>query len=363
MIGERCLPIISFLLVIFTQYKSLKRYTIWVTVMGIDVKKKKNKSCVLNTESEEGDNEDIKPPFINHLNKTAKQFVKETDKPLLIMYYCDTNGMIFRPDIEMLFSKLCTIGKPAEELNVILHTNGGHPNTAYLLVQTIRKFTKKINLFIPEHAYSGGTLMALGANQIYMGPYASLGPIDLQVQEDKYKGALLNMEKYVEFVKYTTEEIFGNSFSSQEKAVISKDLLLELTKELSPTKIGSLFRLRKLSEYYGRILASDYMFKDDDNRKLIVDRIIKRLNSENPDHSFDIDFHIAQAMMLKVALIPPNLFSLAESFIKLCDLCKNNGEICRFVSRDKMQENRKDFRVPFFEVYLPTKEKEVSENE
>ena len=37
---------------------------------------------------------------------------------------------------------------------------------------------KHIHVFIHHMAMSGGTLMACAADEIYMGPYSSLGPTD-----------------------------------------------------------------------------------------------------------------------------------------------------------------------------------------
>ncbi len=123
--------------------------------------------------------------YFGKIQETAQKIVLHTGKPLLVLFYCDTNGLILRPDIKSLFDVMSQKLGTVDDLNVLIHTNGGHPNTAYLLIQQIRKFAKNVTFLIPHHAYSGGTLMALGSNQIIMGPYASLGPIDLQLFDGK----------------------------------------------------------------------------------------------------------------------------------------------------------------------------------
>ncbi len=285
---------------------------------------------------------DIKPPFLGQLNQIGRDIVLYRNRPLVIMYYCDSYGSMYKMDVNALYDTLSKrITGKIQELDVLLHTTGGNPNTAYLLIQTLRKFANKINFLVPLHAYSGGTLMVLGADNIIMGPYASLGPIDIQA----YGGAIpiLNIEKYVEFVKFAQEQIVNSS--------VSVSLLLELTKEIKPSILGELFRLRKLTEYYARILLSDYMFKNSDQRKFIVDRIINRLNTENPDHSFDIDYHIANGIGLNVELMDDLLFKFCEKLIYLCDSSKHGGEICKFLQRDLCEDKEQDFRLPFFEVY------------
>ncbi|MFW9880797.1 MAG: hypothetical protein ACFFG0_47655 [Candidatus Thorarchaeota archaeon] len=322
--------------------------------MGINTaNKKKGKSNSKTTDM-------FTPPHKPQIMKVGKDIVSYTKRPLVVMYYCDINGSIFKPDISALFSKLTSeINGKVEEMDVLLHTKGGHPNTAYLLVQTLRKFTHKLNFLIPEHAYSGGTLMTLGADNIIMGPYASLGPIDLQLGRSL---AVIDIDQYVQFVKHAKETITGcDPNCPKHESPIADSLLSELTREIPPTKIGALFRLRRLSEYYARVLLSDYMFKYLDYRKNEVDRIVKRLNSEYPSHGFDIDFHIANGLGLKVERMELQLFFMTDIFIKLCDLGKMRGEICSFLPRDKCEDKEQDFRLPFFEVFNIKKEGEKNE--
>lgn len=289
--------------------------------------------------------------YFEEIQEVGLKIVEQTKKPLVVLFYCDTNGQILRPDIKNLFNLMSQKLGQVDDLNVLIHTNGGHPNTAYLLIQQIRKFAKNVNFLIPHHAYSGGTLMALGANQIIMGPYASLGPIDLQLFGGRLP--LLNIDKYVEFVKHA-KEITSDNRVGEVEGRFSTELLLQLTKEIPPTKIGELFRLRKLSEYYAKILLSDYMFANLDYRQKNVERIVKRLNSDYPDHSFDIDINIAKGLGLEVNLMKPDLFYLTDSFINLCELSKRNGEICPFVDRDKCEGEEEDFRIPYFEAFKAT---------
>ncbi len=286
--------------------------------------------------------------YFSKIQEAAKKIISHTAKPLLIMFYCDINGKIGRPDIRLLFNEMSQKLGQVENLDVLIHTNGGHPNTAYLLIQQIRKFAKKVNFLIPHHAYSGGTLMALGSNKITMGPYASLGPIDLQLFGGRLP--LLNIDKYVEFVKHAKEVTSDNKVGEVEDR-FSTELLLQLTKEIPPTKIGELFRMRKLSEYYAKILLSDYMFANMDYRQRNVERIVKRLNSDYPDHSFDIDITIARGLGLEVELMKPPLFYLTDSFINFCELGKANGEICPFIDRDKCEDEEEDFRIPYFDAF------------
>ena len=313
-----------------------------------------------------------KEPTKKDLLELGNQIANYRKKPLLIMYYCDDAGQIIPYDVKHIYSKHLkpNIKESLEELDILLHTMGGHPNSAYLLIQTIRKFAKKINLLIPNHSYSAGTLMALGCDNLIMGIYASLSPIDVQIFGGRFP--LLSIQKYVEFVRYVRDSLIAcgdphckvHNPNSTAYENLSKDLLLELAKEFDPSDIGQLFNLRKLSEYYGKILLNDYMLRNQEKRKEIVERIINRLNSDHPAHNFDIDFEIASGLGLTTELMDSKLFEMTDMFIYLCDFCKKQGDICEYVPRDKLEDKESDYRVPYFRLILPNgKKEEVDKND
>jgi ClpP class serine protease len=58
------------------------------------------------------------------------------------------------------------------------------------IARAIRDWKSKVTVFVPQHyAMSGGTLIALAADEIVMSPHAALGPVD--PQPDKVAAASL----------------------------------------------------------------------------------------------------------------------------------------------------------------------------
>ncbi len=72
---------------------------------------------------------------------------------------------------------------PDVPLDLILHTPGGIALAAFQISHAIKNRKGKITAFIPHYAMSGGTLIALAADEIVMGEHAVLGPVDPQVGE------------------------------------------------------------------------------------------------------------------------------------------------------------------------------------
>jgi ClpP class serine protease len=66
-------------------------------------------------------------------------------------------------------------------LDFILHTPGGLVVAALQIARAIHERKAKVTVFVPHYAMSGGTLIALAADEIVMSRHAVLGPIDPQL--------------------------------------------------------------------------------------------------------------------------------------------------------------------------------------
>ncbi len=66
-------------------------------------------------------------------------------------------------------------------VDLILHTPGGLVLASLQIARAIKKHRGKVTVFVPFYAMSGGTLIALAADEIVMGPHAVLGPVDPQL--------------------------------------------------------------------------------------------------------------------------------------------------------------------------------------
>src|SRR3989475_2701187 len=66
-------------------------------------------------------------------------------------------------------------------IDIVLHTPGGLVLAATQIARAIHKHEGKVTAFVPHYAMSGGTLIALAADEIVMSPDAVLGPVDPQI--------------------------------------------------------------------------------------------------------------------------------------------------------------------------------------
>lgn len=68
-------------------------------------------------------------------------------------------------------------------IDMILHTPGGLVLAAELIAHALVRHEAPVRVFVPHYALSGGTLIALAADEIIMDENAVLGPIDPQIGE------------------------------------------------------------------------------------------------------------------------------------------------------------------------------------
>lgn len=68
-------------------------------------------------------------------------------------------------------------------IDLILHTPGGLVLPSAQIALALSKRKSRVTVFVPHYAMSGGTLIALAADEIVMDPNAVLGPVDPQLGE------------------------------------------------------------------------------------------------------------------------------------------------------------------------------------
>jgi len=84
---------------------------------------------------------------------------------------------------------------PGVPLDLVLHTPGGLVLASLQIARAIKRHRGRVTVFVPHYAMSGGTLIALAADQIVMSPHAVLGPVDPQLGQCPAASVLTVVEK------------------------------------------------------------------------------------------------------------------------------------------------------------------------
>ena len=83
----------------------------------------------------------------------------------------------------------------AVPIDLVLHTPGGLVLAAEQIAYALKGHKAKVTVFVPHYAMSGGTLIALAADEIVMDPHAVLGPVDPQLGQYPAASILKVLEK------------------------------------------------------------------------------------------------------------------------------------------------------------------------
>jgi hypothetical protein len=203
--------------------------------------------------------------------------------------------------------------KNIDTLELLVHSPGGNADIAYQVTRFLRRHCRKLNVIVPLEAKSAATLMCLGADAVYMGELAELGPIDVQIHDpvekgaksisplDEFKSAEFLRDYAVEILDVFTLLIIRRSGISVKEALheslhFTTEIMRPLYEQLDPLEIGEYKRALAIGEEYGdRLLA---MTKNP-NRKTISQALL----SKYPSHGFIIDHVEARSMGLPVHVL------------------------------------------------------------
>ncbi len=155
--------------------------------------------------------------------------------------------------------------KNFDELDLVLYTRGGEMDSTLRIIDTLRQSASSVTGYIPYYVYSAGTILALACNEIVMGNYSTLGPVDPQV--DLYSSKIplmssLDMTRGVDSIKALAIETFEsvypkvkgmtrNKLNPLDEITIASnfatDLASKLAKDLSIKEYGFHSRLLQQS--------------------------------------------------------------------------------------------------------------------
>ena len=240
------------------------------------------------------------PTSEEQLQKLVKPLVDIRRRPLLVLNV---------PDIGPLAPILVAAelrGKKIPELDVVLHTPGGHIESAYKIVKLLRKHADKVNIVVPAYAKSAGTLISLAGETLVMTTVSELGPLDVQLREhqegavDTYKSALNgykalgqiqahaveNMDAAVALIVNRTSES-GMMLTDVIKLAIefSGSTSGALYSQLHPKTIAENARALDVGKQYGIRILERYMGWPKEKANPVVHQLVY----EYPSHGFVID--------------------------------------------------------------------------
>lgn len=114
-------------------------------------------------------------------------------------------------------------------IDIILHTPGGLVLASEQIANALKKHQAKVTVFVPHYAMSGGTLIALAADEIVMDENAVLGPLDPQLGT-KPAASILKILEQKPIEKISDETLILADLAQKAISQI-KNLIINLLKD------------------------------------------------------------------------------------------------------------------------------------
>lgn len=226
-------------------------------------------------------------------------------------------GQMSEDAVRHIFDHLLLLGRrPIPKLDIFLVSNGGSGTVPWRLVSLFREFASELGVLIPYRAYSAASLLALGADEIVMHPFAELGPIDPTVSNEfnpvdqatrqRIGISVEDVRAYVNFVKETV------GITHEDELVKALEALAE---KVHPLALGNVERFITQSRMIARKILKTHMKSEDEH---VIDEIVENMASKLYFHGHPINRHEAKKdLKLKINLdLVPELESAMWNLYK-----------------------------------------------
>jgi len=254
-----------------------------------------------------------KPPI---LFPETQKIITQIEKKLggtFITYWSSGNGSVCHNDVAAFFEVLKDLGR-LKKLFLFIKSSGGNGQAALRIVNLLRQHADHITAVVPLECASAATMMALGADEIHMGPLAYLTAVDTSLTH-----ALSPVDRNNYSVSVSQDELNRVLRLWRESAKAGDtNPYKSLYEHVHPLVFGAIDRASSLSIKICEEILSYHLTNAKERQ-----RISKHLNSAYPSHGYPIMLREAKRSGLKVKELDPKLNDL---LIDLNELYSEMGQ-------------------------------------
>lgn len=234
------------------------------------------------------------------------QRLEELRDSRVITFFANPD-VIVRGDVPLqVYEQLRRIGK-VPRLDLFVHGTGGQTEVPWRLITLIRDFCQHFGVLIPYMAYSAATHLAMGADEIVMGPMSELSPVDQarshpllpKEQEDAppLTISVQDLRHCIEFLKREGGEYTPESLASIYVALFDK---------IHPLALGAIEQSYALGRLISEKALSTHM--NPETEKDQIERIVNAFSEKFFSHHYRIGWKEAKETGLKVTYVDDELW-------------------------------------------------------
>lgn len=235
---------------------------------------------------------DLKPLLYKHILEIANRNGLTEKYHLLYLY--EPNSSIQQGMVDKIYNAIPDDNK--KPILLVIHNHGGRIEPAYLISKTCKELSPNFIVAIPRKAKSAATLIALGGNEIHMGPMSELGPIDPQFAGLPALGISSSLESIAKIVcKYPESSSMFSDFMKEKL-----DLRI----------LGYFERVSESAQQYAiRLLSGKELNQE-------PAEVAHKLVYEYKDHSFVIDKEEAKELLGDVVKVDTDEYRFSNEIHK-----------------------------------------------
>jgi len=248
--------------------------------------------------------------------KAAIERLQKLRKSKVVVFLA-SDAVQMRDDIALnLFELLRELGR-SDRLDLVIYSRGGQTEVPAKLVPLIRNYCSHFGVIVPYRAHSAATHIALGANEIVMGPMSELGPVDPSrthplLPKDKDGNQIpISVQDLKHVVDLLKREGPEQSYTPEALATIFSTMF----EYVHPLAMGAIEQSYALAKLISMKLLGTHM--DPEKEKDQIDRIANELSDGFKSHLYQIGWEEAKRLGLPVLFDDGDVYSAAWELYEL----------------------------------------------
>lgn len=239
------------------------------------------------------------PPVLFEQTQAVISKFEQTFGAPLITYWNNSRGSVCDHDVIVFHELLERIGEQ-ERLFLFIKSDGGSGKASLRIVNLIRQYCKELIALVPLECASAATMIAIGANEIQMGPMAYLSAVDTSLIHEL---SPINRENNRVSVSLDELSRAVKLWQNENKEGINP--YKHLFEYVHPLVIGAVDRAESLSIMLCNEILSHHIA--DEQKALNIATV---LNSKYPSHGYPILQKEAQKIGINATLMAKKEHSL-----------------------------------------------------
>jgi hypothetical protein len=229
------------------------------------------------------------------------------------------------PDVVPLLERHLRKTGKYHTLSLFLYTRGGDILAPLSIVKLLRNYCQDLEVLIPYHAHSAGTLISLGANKVVMGKMAELSPTDPTTGHPFNPANPQNPQQKMEV---SVEDVNSYFLLAKEKAgVRDQDMVAvfnSLAEKIHPLALGNIYRGYRMAKTLSEKLLKLHMKPKRDEKK--IQKIVEHLTGLISIHNYPVTRDEATELGLNIEFATSELedaiWAVYESYAEEMELGK-----------------------------------------